>query len=84
MTWFKKQLQMKKICRTLSASAAFGNPFMWLVLAFGNPVIPANVSEVVGNPLANLIQKVRGYWQPSENFYRVLKGIGSTVTNSSG
>jgi hypothetical protein len=26
-----------------------------------------NVSEVVGNPLANLLQGVRGYWQPSRS-----------------
>jgi hypothetical protein len=27
-----------------------------------------NVPEVVGNPLANLVQGVRGYCQPSDKF----------------
>ncbi len=32
------------------------------------------MSEVVGNPLANLLKGVIGYWQPTDTF---LRGIGN-------
>jgi hypothetical protein len=35
-------------------------------MLLGNPL--ANVLEVVGSPLENLLQAVEGHWQPSGKF----------------
>jgi hypothetical protein len=53
-----------------------------LYILLGNP--PANVSDVVDNPLAILIQGVRGYWQHSRQFLhrKVSEGISNPLTNS--
>ncbi len=48
---------------------------------WGNPL--ANVSEVVGNPQANLYRGSEGIGNPLSNFYRVSEGIGNPLTNSS-
>ncbi len=34
--------------------------------SWGNPLV--NFSEVIGSPLVNLLQSVKGYWKPSEKF----------------
>jgi hypothetical protein len=39
-----------------------------LFCKFGNPF--ANVSEIICNTVANLLQDARWYWQPSDNFLR--------------
>jgi hypothetical protein len=41
-----------------------------------------NVLKVVGNPLANLLQGVRGYWQPSGKFVIGCRRLLATLVNS--
>jgi hypothetical protein len=62
-----------------------------LCVQLGQPF--CNVPKVVGNPLANFLQGVRGYWQPSDKFvigcqrllailWTILQRALATIANS--
>jgi hypothetical protein len=48
---------------------------------WGDP--PANVSQAIGNPPTNLLQVVRGYWQPMTHLLESPEGIGNPLADSS-
>jgi hypothetical protein len=39
----------------------------------------ANISEVIGNPLANYLKGVRRYWQPSGKFFEGCQKVLATL-----
>jgi hypothetical protein len=47
----------------------------------GNP--PVNVSQVIGNPLTNLLQGIPGEWQPIGEFVIECQRLLATMKNSS-
>jgi hypothetical protein len=51
-----------------------------LCVQLGQPF--CNVPKVVSNPLANFLQGVSGYWQPSGKFVTESEVIGNPLTDS--